>query len=102
NGNGGTRYFQKFREKTDTDFVCSAVDGRSGNLQLECIPQHSRDSLSLCFRMNLHRKRDAICRLLDSDHRLSAPLAEDARAYADTRRALFNSDFEIVRHAHRE
>lgn len=39
NGNGGTRYFQKFREKTDTGIICSAVDGRSGDLQLESISE---------------------------------------------------------------
>ena len=101
-GNGGARYFQKIREESGTCLVRFTLRRRSSDLDFEDIANNAGDSFSPGFWTNFNRKADAISGLLNSDPQRLAPLTKYRGPHAYAGRSLFNRDFEVMRHPHRE
>src|ERR1700747_503305 len=120
NSNGGTRYLQKFREEVDAALIGFALHRRSSEGNLETIAKVARDGVLLGARMHLDGEGDAAGCFSKGNHgtRLSAPsnlsfssmplclrlgsCSKNCRPHADTRRALFDGNLEVMGHTHGE
>jgi len=83
-GNGGTRYFQRFREEPDAGFVCASIDGRRREFDLQSVTHYSGDAFPLRPRMNFHGEDDAVPLLDYFEQSPSTPFAEDRCAHSNT------------------
>lgn len=59
NSNGGTRHLQKFCEEIDAGVVGFAIDGRSGERDLEHVADYASDSVFLRSGMNFDGESSA-------------------------------------------
>lgn len=67
NGNGRSRYLQKFREKVDARLIRAAFDRRRGQRKFQSVPEFARDRVLFRARMNSDTENNSVQSCFDGD-----------------------------------